>query len=1228
MPERLVSRAPTGRRPRASWAQRLVGRAAPLAFPLFMALLVSAVAIGPDPDAAVGAAPRDPLDRDGNGVDDDLDAWAAGAITWEDLVERAVADREDPQAKAGRMPLDAARPADGPLSRGQLRLVRLGEDRAATEAARARAAGRGGSIAVLHRLARFGGVEVLAADAPGLRALLAAPGRGRLRLDRDGTPALDRSTVLTATTLARQGPWRLEGDWTASVAILDSGCDTAHDDLGDYSHDNRDGPPPAVGDAFDWSPATSGWPTFLEYKVVGWHDVTDDFPLAVGPWDYHAHGTALAGVVAAQGEIDARYRGLGPLARLTVVKFYDFDGVWRQWAGDFLAACDWLLDHGQECRVRVALCAVNWEVDFGFGAVLAQLRAAGILPVCAMGNAGETLPAGYPAALPEAFSIGAVNDAAAVSAYSGRGSADDGKPDLLAPGGGLLPAAGRITTTDNEPNDSYSERWGTSLSAAHVAGGAFLVLEAMRKEGCPPPAAAGEVALLDAILRGTAAVVSQLETADGEGVATALPWAATPDSARGWGLLQVAAAVEAAVSPLAPGAVVTDSLGGVAERRVLARRLDLAPGRDYSVLAAVAGELDIALEVHDARALIDPGSGLTRVLRDETDTGGAERATFRAPPAGTLAFVAVKRLSGQGRVSLSVNELAGAPVAAFELKLGGPITGWSVPARLGSGLTPTLLASGLTAVDAQARLVHALELSGRERSGWPAVLFLPTTLVGNLTAPMAWDLNASAGDEIVVASDYGKAYFVAATGLITPRDAAPANVALRAPVGRQRGDGGREVAIVSDQGNLLRFGAAGELLGTTALGTGTPRAPAVGELDGLPGEEIVVAFAGGRVDAVTGDGELLAGWPVAIGEGPRAPLLIDLDFDGRHEVVCARLAGAELDQLELRVLRADGSAGPGDGTLVAMPPDGSRWLAVSDPAGLARPDGPSPAVVLQGLYETAAAGALERGARRLATVTFGVEGAVAARRPGFEVRGLTPTGELTLRWVQLAPPLARDLGGGPEPEPEPLASLGWEEVIAGSVNLKVGMVAWLRAVDDAPALAQRQPLLPGFPLSAPPSGTWGTLLATADGSALVRFHHSDALLAALPVGAVSDGGARWAAARGDSRNSGALPLAAEAPTAVSGSAPPPRGRLLLAPNPASGQVCVTWRGRPPGEARLAVYDLRGRRVRRLASGALAPEGSLSWDGRAENGRPVASGTYLVLLRSTAGALAARVVVTR
>ncbi len=875
------------------------------------------------------AASAGPLDLDDNGVEDLLDDWGAGRAGWAELVARASADQEDPAAKLGHWPAHVPLPAPGPLARGELRLLRLGgnAEGVATAAADARAAG--GVVRVLHRLSRFGGVEALAVDPVGLRALLAAPLSGRLVLDRDGTPALDRSSVLCGVSLARAGQWRLEGDWTASVAILDSGCDTAHDDLGDFSHDNRDGPPPLVGDALDWSSAEFGWPLFLEYKVVGWHDVTDDFPLAAGPWDYHWHGTALAGVVAGAGELDVRYRGLAPSGRLTIVKFYDFDGVWRQWQGDFLAACAWLLDHRAQCRVRVALCAVNWDLDLGLGAAMDELRAAGILVVAAMGNGGAILPPGYPARLPSVVGVGAVNDAGELAGTSGHGLPPDRKPDLVAPGGGVLQAAGGICTTDNEPDDSTSERRGTSLAAAHVAAGEFLVLEALRKEGWPDEGAVvGD--LVSALLRGTAAPVLVSETPDGAARLALAPWLAVPDSVRGWGLLQVPAAIEALLAPLPGGGSAVDSLGGTAGRRSVARRLSLQPDRQCVVEAVPSVGLDVGLEIHDIRRLLDPGEGLPSIRVDAAGMGGRELGSFRTPEQG-FCFVVVKRLSGTGRVTITLTDPAESTDPAWSATLGGGLAGWPVAGVLGATGTPTLICTGAATIDPQARLVHALDGTGHERVGWPVSIFLPTNLQGPLTAPLVWNLDALPGDEIAVASAFGKLYLLGASGSYMVVDAASANVPLTAPVGRERFDGGREVAVVSPTGILKRVTPAGAIVATLALDGTEPLPPAVGQLDGEPGEEYVVAFPSGRI-TVAGDAGLLPGWPVTLAvSGLRAPVLADRDGDGRHEIVLVHPAGLEQREVVFRILRGNGVAAAGDGA-EAQAPDGGRWLSLSDPA--------------------------------------------------------------------------------------------------------------------------------------------------------------------------------------------------------------------------------------------------------------------------------------------------------
>ena len=84
----------------------------------------------------------------------------------------------------------------------------------------------------------------------------------------------------------------------------------------------------------------------------------------------------------------------------------------------------------------------------------------------------------------------------------------------------------------------------------------------------------------------------------------------------------------------------------------------------------------------------------------------------------------------------------------------------------------------------------------------------------------------------------------------------------------------------------------------------------------------------------------------------------------------------------------------------------------------------------------------------------------------------------------------------------------------------------------------------------------------------------------------------------------------------------PRSFLLLQnyPNPFNPLTAIAFEipgDTPPGEnISLSVYDLRGRRVRRLCEGKYAPgRHEVAWDGRNDQGSRVPSGAYLYVLRA-------------
>jgi len=65
------------------------------------------------------------------------------------------------------------------------------------------------------------------------------------------------------------------------------------------------------------------------------------------------------------------------------------------------------------------------------------------------------------------------------------------------------------------------------------------------------------------------------------------------------------------------------------------------------------------------------------------------------------------------------------------------------------------------------------------------------------------------------------------------------------------------------------------------------------------------------------------------------------------------------------------------------------------------------------------------------------------------------------------------------------------------------------------------------------------------------------------------------------------------------------------PNPTTGGTMIHLEVRPPGRVRVDVHDVAGRLVRRLISAGAATGGRrVAWDGRDEEGRPVAAGVYL------------------
>lgn len=233
------------------------------------------------------------------------------------------------------------------------------------------------------------------------------------------------------------------------VANMDSGVDFTHPDL-----INR------------WRGGSNSW-----------FDPNGEHPLQ--PFDASGHGTWTMGVLLG-GDAGGTTIGVAPEAQWIAVKIFNDQG--SATVSGIHAGFQWLLDPDGDPATADTPHVVNnsWTYqspgcNLEFQLDLGALRAAGILPVFAAGNAGPNTSTSYsPANYPQAFAVGAINNSDQIYTYSSRGPSACGEaqtyyPEVVAPGVG-------IHTSDLY--SLYYDATGTSLAAPHVSGSLALLLSA------------------------------------------------------------------------------------------------------------------------------------------------------------------------------------------------------------------------------------------------------------------------------------------------------------------------------------------------------------------------------------------------------------------------------------------------------------------------------------------------------------------------------------------------------------------------------------------------------------------------------------------------------------------------------------------------------------------------------------------------------------------------------
>ncbi|WP_275003334.1 S8 family serine peptidase [Promicromonospora iranensis] len=235
-----------------------------------------------------------------------------------------------------------------------------------------------------------------------------------------------------------------------SVGVVDTGVDDTHPDLDDG----------VVAAARDFT-GSGDDP----------ESTTDD----VG------HGTHVASIVAGSGEAsDGVNRGVAPGARVLDAKVLTPQGGDTSWVIDGM---EWAAEQGADILNLSLGEPGNYTdgTDPASLAVDALSERYGLLAVAAAGNEGP-LPGTIPTfgTASSALTVAAVGDDDVVAGFSSVGPRVDGalKPDIAAPGVGIVAARAAGTTLDEPVDDLHVAASGTSMAAPHVAGAAAVVRSA------------------------------------------------------------------------------------------------------------------------------------------------------------------------------------------------------------------------------------------------------------------------------------------------------------------------------------------------------------------------------------------------------------------------------------------------------------------------------------------------------------------------------------------------------------------------------------------------------------------------------------------------------------------------------------------------------------------------------------------------------------------------------
>lgn len=222
-------------------------------------------------------------------------------------------------------------------------------------------------------------------------------------------------------------------------------------------------------------------PDLDHINIHAWTDLTvKEEP---EPYDDNGHGTHIAGIIAAKGEI----KGIAPEVSMVVVKAIDADGSGSD--SDVAEGIQFCIDNEADV-ICLSLGGRARFLNLGdeTAAACNQAIDMGVFVVAAAGNDGEDDDGDVasPAVVQGVIAVGAIDENKNIASFSSMGNNEgeipgyqfwdltepedpNKKPELVAPG---------VDITSTYIEEGYAKASGTSQATAFVSGALVLLLDA------------------------------------------------------------------------------------------------------------------------------------------------------------------------------------------------------------------------------------------------------------------------------------------------------------------------------------------------------------------------------------------------------------------------------------------------------------------------------------------------------------------------------------------------------------------------------------------------------------------------------------------------------------------------------------------------------------------------------------------------------------------------------